>query len=275
MHFLETHIIGDPTYRFANTGDSRLDLNKILVKEKKNVALWHRMLKHPLPDVQAMALRKLFENQDKGLDLLLQSVYRSSPYGVVRMECLKLLYEMNSPVLFEILPLAVDDSYELVRSLLNDRLSARVNYQAREAAGLLNPDKMLAEIQKQTTEGAYWVDETDLLKALTTLIQRGAASWENNIAVVLNKTSKAKDKRFEIGRHRNQNYARSVEPLITFMLDASQDMDLRIRTVEALSWYNHSVKRPEIIAACEKLIAANENSRLVDEAVKTKNRLID
>lgn len=68
-------------------------------------------------------------------------------------------------------------------------------------------DKMLAEIQKQTTEGAYWVDETDLLKALTTLIQRGAASWENNIAVVLNKTSKAKDKRFEIGRHRNQNYA--------------------------------------------------------------------
>lgn len=72
------------------------------------------------------------------------------------------------------------------------RLSARVNYQAREAAGLLNPDKMLAEIQKQTTEGAYWVDETDLLKALTTLIQRGAASWENNIAVVLIKTSKAK-----------------------------------------------------------------------------------
>ena len=55
VHFLETHIIGDPTYRFANTGDSRLDLNKILVKEKKNVALWHRMLKHPLPDVQAMA----------------------------------------------------------------------------------------------------------------------------------------------------------------------------------------------------------------------------
>ena len=68
----------------------------------------------------------------------------------------------------------MDDSYELVRrfaviyagktgadeaipavvrSLLNDRLSARVNYQAREAAGLLNPDKMLAEIQKQTTEG--------------------------------------------------------------------------------------------------------------------------
>ena len=96
VHFLETHIIGDPTYRFANTGDSRLDLNKILVKEKKNVALWHRMLKHPLPDVQAMALRKLFENQDKGLDLLLQSVYRSSPYGVVRMECLKLLYEMTA-----------------------------------------------------------------------------------------------------------------------------------------------------------------------------------
>lgn len=295
VHFLETHIIGDPTYRFTNTVDSRLDLNKILVAERKNVALWHRMLKHPFPDVQAMALRKLFENQDKGLDLLLQSVYRSSSYGVVRMECLKLLYEMNSPLLFEILPLAVDDSYELVRrfaviyagktgadeaipavvhSLLNDRLSARVNYQARVAAGLLNSDKMLAEIQKQTAEGAYWVDETDWLKALTALVLRGGISWENNIAIVLDKTSNAKDKRFEISRHRNQTYVRSVEPLITFMLDPSRSMDLRIMTVEALSWYNHSVKRMEIIAACEKLIAANENSRLVNEAVKTKNRLI-
>ena len=37
-------------------------------------------------------LPKDLNNQDKGLDLLLQSVYRSSPYGVVRMECLKLLY---------------------------------------------------------------------------------------------------------------------------------------------------------------------------------------
>lgn len=294
VHVLETHIIGDPTYRFANTAAFRTDMNRYLAKEEKNAALWHRMLKSPLPDIQAIALRKLYENREKGLDLLLMSAYKTSPYGVVRMECLKLLYEMNSPLLFKILLLAVDDSYELirrfaviyagktgadeaipavVRSLLNDRLSARVNFQAKETAGLLDPDKMLSEIQKQITEGAYWTDGADLLKALTTLVQRGATSWENNIAIIQDKTSKAKDKRFEIGRHRNRTYARSVEPLLGFMSDPSRDMDLRIMTVETLGWYLHSVKRPEIIAACEKLIAAKEDSRLVDEAVKTKNRL--
>ena len=61
--------------------------------------------------------------------------------------------------------------------------------------------------------------------------------------------------------------------MIAFVLDSSRDMQLRITTVETLSWYTHSVKRPEIIAACEQLIRANENLQLVNEAIKTKNRL--
>lgn len=294
VHFLETHIIGDPTYHFANTVTPDLDMNRLLVREQENVELWYRLAKHASADVQAIALRKLYENQVKDLGVLLKNTYQASPYGVVRMECMKLLYEMNSPELVSVLEWAVGDSYELVRrfaacyigkigadelipavvhSLLNDRLSTRVNYQAREAAGLLDPQKVIAEIEKQLGEGAYWVDQKSLGKSLTGIIQRGHASWKHNITVLEGTASDAKDKRFEISRHRNLPYARSVKPLIHVALDPGQDMELRILTVEALSWYNHSVKREEIIQACEKIIARKENPALVDEAVKTKNRL--
>lgn len=294
VHFLETHIFGDPTYRFDNTVDPDLDLNRCLVREKTRVGCWLRLLQHPAADVQALALRQLYENRAENLDALLKTTFESTPYGVVRMECLKLLYELRSPRLLEILPLAVDDSYELVRrfaviyagktgadaaipavvhSLLNDRLSARVNYQAREAAALLDPEKLLAELQKQLSDGAYWVDESALLEKLRTSILRGKTAWEKAIAVLMDTTSSAKDKRFEITRHRNQTYARSVEPLIEFLLDPSRDMDLRILTAEALGWYDHAVKRTLIIEACEKILTADENPRLVLEALKTRNRL--
>ncbi len=294
VHFLETHIFGDPTYRFDNTVDPELDLNRCLVREKTHVGCWLRLLQHPAADVQALALRQLYENRAENLDALLKTTFETTSYGVVRMECLKLLYELRSPQLLEILPLAVDDSYELVRrfaviyagktgadeaipavvhSLLNDRLSARVNYQAREAAGLLDPEKLLTELQKQLSDGAYWVDEDALLEKLRTSILRGKTAWEKNIAVILDTASSVKDKRFEITRHRNQTYARSVEPLIEFLLDPSREMDLRILTAEALGWYDHAVKRTLIIEACEKLLTADENPRLVLEALKTKNRL--
>lgn len=44
---------------------------------------------------------------------LLQKTYEASLFGVVRMECMKLLYQMNSPELVDVLKLAVCDSYEL------------------------------------------------------------------------------------------------------------------------------------------------------------------
>ena len=85
--------------------------------------------------------------------------------------------------------------------------------------------------------------------------------------------SSAKNKRFDINRQRNHPSIGMVDVLIEFALDNSQDIDLRIMTVETLSWYTHSVKRQLIIEACNKIIQANENVHLVNEAVKTVNRL--
>lgn len=59
VHYLETHIIGDPTYHFANTEDPSLDMNKTIVIDQKKVSLWHKLLKYPNADVQCMCIAEI------------------------------------------------------------------------------------------------------------------------------------------------------------------------------------------------------------------------
>lgn len=294
VHFLETHIIGDPTYRFANTVDPELDMNQAIVIGEKDLGIWYTLVDYPNADVQCMALRKLYENQVSGLSELLEKIYESSLYGVVRMECMQLLYRMNSPELVNVLKSAVADSYELVRrfavqyigklgndelipalvyALLNENMSTRVNYQARDAIMMMNMDEVAVEIQRQAGQSDHWANKENFIRETLNAVQRNQESWKNAAAVIADTTSSAKNKRFDIIRQRNHPAVGAVGLLIRFALDPSRDMELRIITVETLSWYTHSLKRKDIVAACDRIIRANENRQLVNEAVKTRNRL--
>lgn len=57
--FLENHLIGDPTYRFADITGQKSDPNHLLVLKEGDAAYWHKQLDNPLPDERAMALRQL------------------------------------------------------------------------------------------------------------------------------------------------------------------------------------------------------------------------
>lgn len=294
VHFLETHIIGDPTYRFANGAESELDINRAITIGGKDTGMWEKMLKNTHPDVQAMALRKLYECKGEKISSLLKETYETSSYGVVRMECMKLLFLIDNQDLYDVLKLAVDDSYELVRrfaveyigrtgadelipalvnSLLNDNLSVRVNYKARDASRFMDAEKMMAEIRRQCRIADHWINKEERMNGLITLVERNHKSWESDIKLIQDHEAKEKDRLSEIVSHRNLPFHKSVEPLVAYVLDSSNKPDLRIAAIEALSWFSHSWERGKIIAACDKLIAANENQALVNEALKTRNRI--
>lgn len=294
VHFLETHIIGDPTYHFANGADAELDINHAIAVGGRNAGMWEKMLKHAHPDVQAMALRKLYEYKEEKISPLLRETYKTSSYGVVRMECLKLLFLIDNNDLYEVLKLAVDDSYELVRrfaveyigrtgadelipalvnSLLNDRLSVRVNYKARDASRFMDAGKMVAEIRRQCTITDYWVNKDERMNELITMVEQNHNSWEKDMKLIRDPEAREKDQFSEIITHRNYPFHKSVEPLVAYALDKSHKLDLRIAAVEALSWFSHSWEREKIIIACDELITANEDQALVNEAIKTRNRI--
>lgn len=79
VHYLETHLIGDPTYRFINRALPGTDLNTALTAKASDNKYWLRMAAETMPaDVQAIALRKLADNgYDKTADLCEKRVAES------------------------------------------------------------------------------------------------------------------------------------------------------------------------------------------------------
>ena len=55
-NLLESHVIGDPTFRFAPVPGS-VDVDGLLLQNK--VSSWKKLLKSPLPDVQSLAIEQL------------------------------------------------------------------------------------------------------------------------------------------------------------------------------------------------------------------------
>ncbi len=294
VHYLETHIIGDPTYRFSNTANPDIDLNSALTLERKNPEYWKKFLEGRDTDVQSIALRILFENGVEGVDKILAETFRNSESGVLRMECMNLLYRMHAPNLVEILKLAVKDSYELVRRMavvyiarngadelipsfayaqINETDSWRIYFQTNNVSRMLNMEKLEKEIQRQYAALAPCASIREDERRLIEDIRRNRESIMEIDSIINDRVSVAKEKKFAIERHRNHPAVTTAESLVRFAQDNTRDKELRLKALEALGWYSHSLKRFEIISGCRKLITLEKDREILNEAVKTINRL--
>ena len=201
VHYLETHLIGDPTYRFINRALPGTDLNTALTAKASDNKYWLRMAAETMPaDVQAIALRKLADNgYDKTADLCEKRV-AESPYGPVRLEALRLMSTSRSPRFNAMLVQAAGDSYELVRRLvsqwigdcgddelvpaavemlLDDELSLRVTYHADENMMFMNPDAVSAELRRQSAaKHELYQNEESLQKRLKRIADKQAEQTE-------------------------------------------------------------------------------------------------
>lgn len=183
QNFLGSHIIGDPTFHFANSaGDAfslKYDINLLIVLQGKNNQFWLDVVNNAQSsDWQAIAVRKLSDNNYEGIEDLAYNLYKKSVYGSVRMECLKALYNLRpqavaSPKIIEVLTLAMNDAYELVRrfateyigncgdmqllpalvnAAINDQNSARIDFVSKNSLKNYPLDEVLAEFDRQFAE---------------------------------------------------------------------------------------------------------------------------
>lgn len=295
VQFLETHIVGDPTYRFADDNAPGLDLNRLLATREGDARTWLRLLRHASPDVRCIALRKLFAAGYPGIGQICRDTYFASASAVERMECMVLLVEMQSEYVNEVLPAAAGDSYELVRrmcmkytgqfgrdemlpalisTLLDDRVSARVSYQAGDALKLMDPAKARAEIERQLAAADHWADKEELRSRLLKSVERIETSNAESRKEIFDTEMKPSWRRMAITTYRNNPVHANVDRIIEFVDDAGQDLNLRVMALEALSWFTRSPRRGDIIEACKRWSASPEES-LAREARRTSRRLTD
>lgn len=288
-NILESHIIGDPTFRFADNKRAQIDFNST------NADYWLKVLsaeKHP--DLQSLALHKLFILNYKEMSSLLTKTYFSSSSYMVRLQCIHLLPFYNDNNFKEVLKSSIYDPYEFIRRksvyamgrvgydefipsvvsvYINDYLDERVAFNAVFAFDMLDIPKVKAEFEKQLSQNSAIYDKA---RAKDQFFKR-IESRERLAAGSLNLTDKKMKKGerlFSVSFLRNNNYHTPVERYLATLADKSEDSLIRLRLAEALGWYTYSYKKQIIIDSCKKIASEEpDGSALKNELIKTANRL--
>lgn len=291
VQFLETHIIGDPTYRFENTALD-FDINKALTQKKGDAKLWLKLTEHPSVDVQAMAYKKLYLNNYPAISNLLKEAYFTSQSGIVRLEALMLLGRIDDSNFIEVLKAAVNDGYELVRrfaveyicknssdelipafthSLILDNTSERVAFKHNNFVKLLDLDKLEKEIDRQLEELNLY-DSSKVVKFKNDL-QRYRDAAERDMATIKGKDSEERHKIRELRMFRNHPNVRAIDDILAFASDSDETVKSRVVALEALGWYNLSYQRDYVVSGLEKILNSATEPEVIKEAQKSINRL--
>lgn len=290
---LETHLLGDPTMMFAQR-DKNVDLNNWMEKRAIDRSFWKKQLSSPYADVEALALRMLYQIDGIAVSDLLLDQFKNNTFYSVRAEALKLLRMCKDNNFIQALNLGMTDSYELIQrfsplymsetghpshvpyiidAMLRNNTSKRVAYNLKEAAGMYNKDVLLAELDRQIERKEFLLDKDETYQQIRKSVEYGCNRMRSYIDELVNAETKEKDQIFNLRAFRNQTIHQHLEELISF-IDTTSNTRLKLAGVELLGWFDHSYKRNLITDFCEK--ALNDKSiteELKNELIKTKNRI--
>ncbi len=291
--FLESHIIGDPTFRFAPS-DPKLNA-EMMAKSAGNNSKLLKLAGYPHPDVQSWALWHLKNNNYPLISDLLADKFFKSPYAVTRMSALKLLSQLRDDNFIRAVAAGLDDSYELIRrfaavycqesgdprlapalikAVTDPNISKRVNYQAIDALSYFDKELLMNELEKrfEGVDTANYMGE--IYRKILSDINKRTNSCTETIATITGPDETEKNRIFEIRSVRNMTFHPAVEPLCAYLLTAPGEK-IESSLVEALGWYNYSYKRQYIIDTCNAIIADTQkfSEPVRTEALRTVNRL--
>ncbi|MEG0517984.1 MAG: hypothetical protein RR555_03815 [Bacteroidales bacterium] len=253
---LESHLVGDPTFRFAAATPNTLTGD--LVNKASDELYWKSLLKEKNPTIRALAIKQL------------QKCY--------------LLGKLQNQKDFskEILDIFSKDSDMTVRMQALYALSfcADANLVTAVAQGFYDPSEM---IRRQSAHLAGKIGDPSLIKGLKDSktnyneVQRVAYAAQTALQCfgTNGKIDPASEKvSDDIRRLRNYPSHFQVDHLLTILNDQSVDTDIRLLLCEALGWYNYSIHREKLINALEVSLQNDTHPlELRAEMIKTLKRL--
>ncbi|MBQ8502087.1 MAG: HEAT repeat domain-containing protein [Bacteroides sp.] len=288
--FLENHIMGDPTLRFANSIGLKMDINEALTLKSGDASYWKKLLNHPVPDMQALALRQLSEAGYADMVSLLQDTYFNSEYFVVRLEAMRLLALNHPAQAIPVLQAALNDAYELTRRFAGEYVEKNGSAELLPAwieAYLQRPHEkrlrfkvlggldafdyaQIAEVVKAEADKHTWYDRSRI-EALLNQLPAEEKSMKANITIINDPNAPLKDVRSELRAFRNHPVAAAISPMLSVVKSEERAQELRVIAAEALGWYGMYHDKATVIAALKEIHTADE--KVMNEVTKTINRL--
>ncbi|MDP3451857.1 MAG: HEAT repeat domain-containing protein [Bacteroidales bacterium] len=276
---LESHLIGDPTYRFiaGSKCDDRASegfkLNRDLALNAHDTKVWMEYLKSENPNYQSIALKQLSKNPPPGYSDLLLKRLKESNFSVVRMQALRRLLDLSDKNLTQALLIGLEDPYELIRrnaarfsgfcgdpilisplvnTLLFSGESQRVQFTVQGSLTMFDADEVIKESER-VLNGSSLLNPQKILKDVSDYYLSENKRYENNLRTILDKGAEQARRINAIRSLRNYNNHKQANALITLLKDNSDDTKVRVVLAEALGWFNWSINKNDIIKALEEV----------------------
>ena len=292
VNILESHIIGDPTFKFETK-----DKTKRPNLKSEDTKYWLKYLDAKYPcDIQSLALHKLFSLEYEGMADILLNTYKESPYYMQRLQCMHLLAHYSVDKYIELLKLSSDDPYEFIRRkgayymgkvgdeslipylvniAMNDILSERVLFNVFYSGGHFKGDTLLVELKKAINESPYVYDKEKLINRMEMGFSSSIGTAKSLNRVLFDPNKPIKHKMFYLTGLRGMPYPYIAPELINMVKDNSLESKTRVIVTEVLGWFVRAYNKDFIISSLEKYMSEDKNIsvELTDEIVKTINRL--
>ncbi len=292
-NYLETHIIGDPTFRFAGAaGRTEKEFWKPGVVSGRD---WRKYITHSSPVVRAWAVHELYALEGQKYEPDLIRIYREETAFIVRLQALKCLARSRSAAFQDILKLSVTDPSELIRRIsvkwmgdigreeylpfLVDNLfldpAKRVNTNAWEAISRINASAALTVARDRAANLPVQYIDGDILDRLITR-SRSDSTWiyEQLLPAIASDSLELKKRISTVRTFRYYRFQSTLPFLQKMLQDQNQPEMLRRTVAEALGWYTFSYQRESILQTCRTLLMeVPDGSPVTAEIRKTIRRL--
>ena len=243
LPYLESHLIGDPTFRFAHK-DSPADVASL----------------------RALTLRKMTDkalSQNKSCSAELLEAYKTSDSWEVRLEALHCMSMFADENFVQALMLAFKDQYEHIQRMAC--IYAGDNGDPRLEEGL----RYVMDTQDQNVRAQY------VAKNALVCFECSREKNDKMLSDIFDNEASVKERESSIRYLRNNPLHYDVDRYVAFVLDDSQPLKLRICMAEALGWFNRSWQRDKIREGF-KVAKSNKfkcDPALREEMLKTLKRL--
>jgi len=279
--YLETHLIGDPTFYFQN--DDKTDYNQAIVNLDGNDKIWVDLLKSNDADLTSLALYQIAKSQKTGSSKLLKEYYYNSPFSATRAAAFTLLSQLNTPDFADVIKDAVNDPYEyirrkavnligdfggdefvpaLVQSAIEDWPSKRVSYNLGNSLSFMDSKRVIQELESQSARPELAIRKAEIQKLIVRQ-QSTLSKVKRDETLMADKSAEVKKRAFNVNTLRTYSYHQQIPAAIKIMLDSTENDALRLTATEALGWFNYSYQKEKIIEALGNLISNTQTSEVL------------
>ncbi len=291
INILESHIIGDPTFRFAKPDKlPEIKLNQ------RDTSYWKAVFSHNLPaDIRSLALYKLHELEYERMSDFLYYVYENSEDFTMRLQALHLSPYYNDGNYVKILKSAMDDPYEfirrkavfymgkvgrsdllydIVRLYFDDYYSKRVAFNVSFVTDHFDYLFLSKVFYNEMKKRDYIYDDSLFRNELESKLKSSSDMVAECLSSVLDESRKLESRLFYISMLRNKPVSFMVDDILCKIEDENAPLEVRVALAEALGWYVRSCKRNYIADWCRSILETESlPAELSEELIRTVNRL--